>query len=145
MIENIAKEYMALIPNLFAGFSMLNKETGGLTHMQNHVIEYMYMQRKALNLKDISAGLNIAKQQLTNIIKDLENGGYVIKKPDTKDKRAILVILTPAGKNIEEQKWAKIYQNLSADLSKLSDEEQLDFNFALHKVNVLLKKMGESK
>ncbi len=141
MNEEIAKEYISLIPNLFSSFSELNKDPIGLSHMQNHVIEFMYMQQRALNLKEISTGLDIAKQQLTNIIRDLEVSGYLVKVPDTKDKRAVLVSLTAAGKKIEDKKWMKIYQKFSEQLTKLSDEEQLDLHFALHKVNVLLKKM----
>lgn len=143
MNEDIAKEYITLIPNLFGSFSELNKEAVELTHLQNHVIEFMYMQQRALNIKEISAGLYIVKQQLTNIISELETNGYLIKVPDTKDKRAVLVSLTPKGKNIQEKKWIQIYQKFTTNLNKLSDEEKLDLNFALHKVNVLLKKMEE--
>lgn len=143
MNEEIAKEYISLIPNLFSGFSELNKDTVELTHMQNHVIEFMYMQQRALNIKDISIGLNIAKQQLTNIISDLESDGYLIKVPDTKDKRAVLVSLTAKGMDVETKKWNEIYQKFTINLSKLSAEEKIDLKFALHKVNVLLKKMEE--
>lgn len=143
MIDEIAKEYIALIPHVFGSFSQLNKDSAGLSHMQNHVIEFMFLQNKSLNLKEISTGLNIAKQQLTNIIKDLEASGYLIKVPDTKDKRAVLVSLTPKGKEIQEQKWMKIYQKLTQSISKLSEEEQLDLKFALHKVNVLMTKIAE--
>lgn len=143
MNEEIAKEYIALIPNLFGSFSELNKGSVELSHMQNHVIEFMYMHQRALNLKEISTGLKIAKQQLTNIIRDLEVDGYLVKVPDPKDKRAVLVSLTPAGKEIADKKWTEIYQRFIKNLTKLSDEEQIDLNFALHKVNVLLKKMED--
>ncbi|AEG60993.1 MarR family winged helix-turn-helix transcriptional regulator [Desulforamulus ruminis] len=143
MNEKIAKEYIALLPNLFNSFSELNRDSIELSHMQNHVIEFMYMQQRALNLKEISSGLDIAKQQLTNIIGDLEVGGYVVKVPDTKDRRAVLVSLALAGKEIVDKKWTGIYQKFSKNLTKLSDEEKLDLNFALHKVNVLLKKMED--
>lgn len=143
MIEKIAKEYIALIPNVFNSFRDLNKNLTELSHIQNHVIEFIYIQQRVLNIKDISIGLNIAKQQLTNVIKDLEIRGYIEKIPDTKDKRASLILLTPAGKEVINQKWTKIYQNFSGNLMKLNNEEQTDLNFALHKVNVLLKKMEE--
>lgn len=141
MSEDIAKEYIALISNLFGSFSDLNKDSIKLSHMQNHVIEFMYMKQRALNIKEISAGLDMVKQQLTNIIHDLELGGYLVKVPDTNDKRAVLVSLTTAGKEIQDKKWLAIYKRLSKNLAKLSDEEQLDLSYALHKVNVLLKKM----
>ncbi len=143
MNEDIAKEYVALISNLFGSFSDLNKDSVKLSHMQNHIIEFMYMKQRALNIKEISAGLYMAKQQLTNIIRDLELGGYLVKVPDTNDKRAVLVSLTPEGKKIQDEKWSEIYNRLSKNLAKLSDEEQLDLDYALHKVNVLLKKMED--
>jgi DNA-binding MarR family transcriptional regulator len=143
MNQGIAKEYIALISNLFSSFSDLNKDSVELSHMQNHVIEFMYIKQKAMNLKEISSGLDIAKQQLTNIIRDLELDGYLVKVPDTKDKRAVLVFLTAVGKEIQDKKWSEIYKRLSKNLTKLSDEEQLDLSYALHKVNVLLKKMED--
>lgn len=143
MIDEIAKEYISLIPNVFSSFSELNKESAELSHMQNHVVEFMFMQNRALNLKEISTGLNIAKQQLTIIIKDLEASGYLVKVPDTKDKRAVLVSLTPKGKEIQEKKWTKIYQKFTESIAMLSEEEQRDLYYALHKVNVLLTKIAD--
>ncbi|RLQ94644.1 MarR family winged helix-turn-helix transcriptional regulator [Falsibacillus albus] len=143
MKEAIAKEYVALIPNLFSSFSELNQGVVQLSHIQNHVVEYLFMQQKALNLKDISAGLNIAKQQLKNVIKELEADEFVIKEPDPYDKRAVLVSLTAKGNEVQEKKWADIYEKLSGNITKLDEEEQIDLHYALHKVNVLLKKMEE--
>ncbi len=141
MNDKIAQEYIALIPNLFSSFNSLNKDTTVLTHTQNHVIEFLFMQQRAVNIKDISNGLNITKQQLTNIVSDLETQGYLVKEPDRKDKRAVLVSLTSKGKEIQNKKWAEIYQRFLINLTKISEEEKLDLAFALHKVNVLLKKM----
>ncbi|MGX9136394.1 MarR family transcriptional regulator [Rummeliibacillus sp. JY-2-4R] len=143
MIEELANEYISLIPNIFGNFSELNNDVTELSHMQNHVIEYLYMQNRALNLKEIGTGLQVAKQQITLIVKELEMNGYLSKTPDLKDKRAVLVSLTPKGKEILDYKWMKIYQKFSHNLAKLSEEEQVDLKFALHKVNVLLKKMDE--
>ena len=141
MNEEMAKEYILLISNLFGSFRDLNKDSVELSHMQNHVIEFMHMKQKAMNLKEISMGLDIAKQQLTNIISELELGGYLTKVTDPKDKRAVLVSLTPAGRETQDKKWIEIYKRLSKNLTKLSDEEKLDLSYAFHKANILLKKM----
>jgi MarR family transcriptional regulator, organic hydroperoxide resistance regulator len=139
--EEIAKEYIALVPNLFISFKELNKDASELTHIQNHVIEFLYMQQRALNIKEISKGLGIAKQQLTNVISDLQMGGYLDKVPDPNDKRAVQVLITSKGKEIQQKKWTEIYQKFINNLLKLTEEEKLDIAFSLHKVNVLLKKM----
>ncbi|KSU81090.1 MULTISPECIES: MarR family winged helix-turn-helix transcriptional regulator [Fictibacillus] len=141
MKKELAHEYITLIPNLFGSFSELNKNATELSHMQNHVIEYLFMNKRAFNLKEISTGLDIAKQQLTNVVSALEVQGYLVKKPDPKDKRAVLIALTPKGKEVQEKKWAEIYNRFSQNLTKLNEEEQRDLQFALHKVNVLLTKM----
>ena len=86
-----------------------------------------------MNLKEISSGLNIAKQQLTNLIKDLEASEYLTKLPDPKDKRAVLVSLTPKGKEFQENKWMKVYKKFCENMDKLNSEEQLDLKFALIK------------
>jgi len=51
--------------------------------------------------------------------------------------------LTQKGKEIEEKKWTQVYKKFTENIAKLSDEEKLDLKFALHKVNVLLKKLGD--
>lgn len=143
MNDVIAKEYVALIPNLFHSFKELNRNSSELTHIQNHVIEFLYMQQRAVKIKDISKGLSIAKQQLTNVISDLEAGGYLVKVPDPIDKRAVQVLITSKGKEIQDKKWTEIYQAFTNNLLKLTEEEKTDLAFALHKVNVLLKRMEE--
>ncbi|WEG14701.1 MarR family transcriptional regulator [Pullulanibacillus sp. KACC 23026] len=143
MRHEIMEEYIALIPNVFRSFSELNEKADELSHLQKHVIEFIYMQKRAINIKDISAGLQIAKQQLTGLVKELEKKGYLTKVTDPKDKRAIQVTLTPAGREVEESKWKAIYQKLEKKLEKLNAEEQMDLRYALHKVNVLLTKVEE--
>lgn len=143
MKQEVAKEYIELISNLFRTLSELKRDSGELSHMQTHVIEYIPVQNRALNLKEISDGLDIAKQQLINVVSDLEAKGYLIKEPDTKDKRSVLISLTSKGKEILKGKWAIIYEKLSKNLSKLNEEELLDLNYALHKANTLLIKMED--
>jgi len=64
-------------------------------------------------------------------------------RADIKDKRAVLVSLTPKGKEIQTKKWHEIYQRFTNNLAKISAEDKLDLAYALHKVNVLLKKMED--
>ncbi|MEH6877883.1 winged helix DNA-binding protein [Priestia megaterium] len=132
---------MALIPVLFENFKNLNRNEVKLKNLQNHVVEFMYMKKREGKRKERSNGLNIEKKKLKNVISELENEGYLIKMPDPRDKRAVLVSLTSKGKSIQEEKWRGIYSNFHTNLAKLNEEEQLDLHFALHKLNVLLKKM----
>jgi DNA-binding MarR family transcriptional regulator len=142
-MSQVSKEYIELIPNLFKSFQRLNQKSSDLTHLQNQILEYLFMNDNRLTIKQISEGLDIPKQQMTDLLKRLLDQGYITKSQNKNDKRSFVIELTEKGKSSQQEKWTKIYQNFVNDLSKLDTEEQLDLEYALHKVNYLLKKMEE--
>jgi DNA-binding MarR family transcriptional regulator len=143
-MSEISKEYIELIPNLFKNFQRLNQKSSHLTHLQNQILEFLFMNQHPLTIKQISEALNVPKQQMTDLIKRLMDQGFITKSQNRVDKRSFVIELTEQGKSLQQEKWTKIYQNFVDDLTKLNREEQLDLHYALHKVNYLLKKMEES-
>ncbi|MEH6957952.1 MarR family winged helix-turn-helix transcriptional regulator [Neobacillus drentensis] len=143
-MSEISKEYIELIPNLFKNFQRLNQNSTHLTHLQNQILEFLFMNQHPLTIKQISETLNVPKQQMTDLIKRLMDQGFITKSQNRVDKRSFVIELTEQGKSSQQEKWTKIYQNFVDDLTKLNREEQLDLHYALHKVNYLLKKMEES-
>ena len=143
-MSEISKEYIELIPNLFKNFQRLNQKSTHLTHLQNQILEFLFMNQHPLTIKQISEALNVPKQQMTDLIKRLMDQGFITKSQNRVDKRSFVIELTEQGKSSQQEKWTKIYQNFVDDLTKLNREEQLDLHYALHKVNYLLKKMEES-
>ncbi|WML26908.1 winged helix DNA-binding protein [Neobacillus sp. OS1-33] len=143
-MSEISKEYIELIPNLFKNFQRLNQKSSHLTHLQNQILEFLFMNQHPLSIKQISEALNVPKQQMTDLIKRLMDQGFITKSQNRVDKRSFVIELTEQGKSLQQEKWTKIYQNFVDDLTKLNREEQLDLHYALHKVNYLLKKMEES-
>ena len=143
-MSEISKEYIELIPNLFKNFQRLNQKSSHLTHLQNQILEFLFMNQHPLTIKQISETLNVPKQQMTDLIKRLMDQGFITKSQNRVDKRSFVIELTEQGKSSQQEKWTKIYQNFVDDLTKLNREEQLDLHYALHKVNYLLKKMEES-
>jgi DNA-binding MarR family transcriptional regulator len=143
-MSEISKEYIELIPNLFKNFQRLNQKSSHLTHLQNQILEFLFMNQQPLTIKQISEVLNVPKQQMTDLIKRLMDQGYITKSQNRVDKRSFVIELTEQGKFSQQEKWTKIYQNFVNDLTKLNREEQLDLHYALHKVNYLLKKMEGS-
>lgn len=143
-MSQIAKEYIELIPNLFKNFQQLNQKSNHLTHLQNQILEILFMQQSPLTIKQLSEGLNVPKQQMTDLIKRLIGQGYISKNTNMNDKRSFVIELTKKGEESQQQKWTVVYQNFLSNLSKLNSEEQLDLEYALHKVNYILKKMDEN-
>ena len=68
-------------------------------------------------ITDLAAKAKITKQSMSVLVAQLENGGYVKKMPDSNDKRAWLLVLTPKGKKVKstgqqinyafEEQWKK--------------------------------------
>jgi len=139
----ISKEYIELIPNLFKSFQRINQKASNLSHLQNQILEFIFMNQHSLTIKQISEGLDIPKQQMTELLKRLFDQGFIIKSQNMNDKRSFDIKLTEKGTASQQEKWTKIHQNFVNDLAKLTSEEQLDLHYALHKVNYLLKKMEE--
>lgn len=140
----ISKEYIELIPNLFKSFQQLNQKSSDLTHLENQILEFAFMNQHPLTIKQICEGLNVPKQQMTGLIKRLFDQDYITKNQNHHDQRSFVIELTEKGKTSQQEKWTKIYQNFVNNLAKLNSEEQLDLHYALHKVNYLIKKMGDS-
>jgi len=53
-------------------------------------------------ITELAAIAKITKQSMSALVAQLEESGYVKKKPDPTDKRAWLLVLTPKGKKVKE-------------------------------------------
>lgn len=142
MKDEISKEYLALIPNVFTHFSQLNRGERVLTHTQNHIVEYLFMQQRDLTLKEMSLALNISKQQMSAVVQTLESQDYLTKMSDEKDKRSVRLHLTEKGRQTQAERWEHLYARFTANLECLTAEEERDFAYALHKVNQIFTKMN---
>ncbi|MES9784452.1 winged helix DNA-binding protein, partial [Bacillus thuringiensis] len=111
------------------------------THLEQHVVEYIAQQKVPVNLKMIASYLNIPKQQLSVTVRNLEQNGYIIKKQDMVDKRAILISLTEKAEKVHYERWKQIYNNFTVNLEKLSEEDRRDLTYGLYKTNTMLSKM----
>ncbi|PGZ95195.1 MarR family transcriptional regulator [Bacillus pseudomycoides] len=141
--KDLLNEYLNLLMNMFGTFKLLSEKSSEFTHIEQHVVEYVSQQSKPVNLKTIAQNLNIPKQQLSVTVRNLEKDGYIIKKQDDSDKRAILISLTKKAEDVQYERWKQIYNNFTDNLEKLSDEDQRDLLYGLHKTNRMLSKMVE--
>ncbi|MGG0277779.1 MarR family winged helix-turn-helix transcriptional regulator [Bacillus rhizoplanae] len=141
--KDLVNEYLNLLMNMFGTFRLLSEKSSEFTHIEQHVVEYVSQQSKPVNLKTIAQYLNIPKQQLSVTVRNLEKDGYITKKQDDSDKRAILISLTKKAEDVQHERWKQIYNNFTDNLEKLSDEDRRDLLYGLHKTNRMLSKMVE--
>ena len=139
--KELINEYMNLLLNMSGTFKLLSEKSTEFTHLEQHIVEYIAQKKVAVNLKMIASYLNIPKQQLSVTVRNLEQNGYIIKKQDTVDKRAVLISLTDKAEKAHYERWKQIYNNFTSNLEKLNEEDQHDLTYGLYKTNKMLSKM----
>lgn len=78
-----------------------------------------------LNQRTIGEKLLKSGGNITMVIDNLEKQGYVIRKKDPEDRRAVLIHLTPKGETFIEKFFPKHVEKIKEEFSVLSDEEKI--------------------
>ena len=79
---------------------------------------FQYIEDTGSKTTELAKMIGITKQSVSSIIKQLEQWGYLKRKPDEADNRAILFLLTKKGKTLRqlgmninrefEKKWERV-------------------------------------
>lgn len=77
---------------------------------------------------------NITKSTMSEIITEMEKEGYIYKVKDEKDKRRILIFLTPVGEKKAKYITECFNEYCTQFLSDFSEEEIEQFIYLLNKV-----------
>ncbi len=98
-------------------------QTRGLTHGQFAVLEAL-LHLGPLNQCDLARKLLRSGGNLTVVIDNLEKRGWVRRRRQQQDRRMVVVSLTPAGKRLISGIFPKHAAAITAEMSRLSPEEQ---------------------
>lgn len=94
-----------------------------LTVSQFGTLEVLFhlgpLNQRAIGEKLLKSGGNI-----TMVIDNLEKQGYVVRKKDPDDRRAVLIHLTPKGEGFIEGFFPKHLNKIIGEFSVLSEEEK---------------------
>ncbi len=91
------------------------------------------MEKPEMSRRELGEKLDISRQALTELMKKMEKRGYVLRRPDPKDRRVQLVRLTQKGRQAAEENRQDV-QNLSRLLECLSDEKLTLFSECLEAI-----------
>src|SRR5215207_8057738 len=82
-----------------------------------HVRLFRYPTADGLRPSELADRLQVTKQSVNDLLRDLEAGGYVVLEPDPGDGRARVVRLTDRGRALEDAAYegAAVAQQLIAD------------------------------
>lgn len=87
----------------------------------------------------LSKELNIAAPTVTGIVDRLAKGGFVDRRHDIEDRRAINVVLTPQGKSVAQRLRTTIKKRWEEILLNLSSEDQKNYLRILKTIQHYLK------
>lgn len=77
-----------------------------------------------LNQRNIGEKLLKSGGNITMVIDNLEKQGYVVRKKDPSDRRAVLIHLTKEGEKFISQFFPKHLDRIKEEFSVLSEEEK---------------------
>ncbi|MDP4145530.1 MAG: MarR family transcriptional regulator [Bacillota bacterium] len=110
-----------------------DKYLEGLTSRQYMaMIAIAHLPEDETTLNNIARKLGTTKQSVKQLITIMENKGYVITVPSPKDKRAVNIKITEAGKQIA-MKCGELGLYFMADLFKYFTSEEMEILWGLLK------------
>jgi DNA-binding MarR family transcriptional regulator len=88
-------------------------------------------------ITDLATGEGLSQPGMTTLINRLEADGYAERFPDPTDGRAILVRITPAGREVLAKRQATRAAALIAAISRLPAEHQAALGAAVEALHAL--------
>ena len=124
--------YDALVTNLHARLA----EEGYDEITPSHGLVFQYAQDDGSRITELASRAGMTKQSMSALVYQLESAGYLKRKVDPRDARAVLFILTPKGLAVRtkaqqlnyefEKKWEQAlgetrYQKFRSMLKQLAE------------------------
>lgn len=83
---------------------------------------------------ELAERLRIAARSATDVVDQLESKGFVTRSPDPRDRRAVIVAATPAGRELHDAILAERRIRSEEFFGPLSPSERDDLAALLHKL-----------
>ncbi len=113
------------------------KASTGVTGPQRLVLRLLAAQPQ-VSPSDLARFLYFHKSTVTVILRSLERGKLVRRKPNATDRRAVVLELTPAGKRIAQQRSGTVEAAVRAALSRIPKREVETARSVLERVAISL-------
>jgi DNA-binding MarR family transcriptional regulator len=81
------------------GFRIVDGVVGaGYPQKPSHSAVFAQIDPAGSRLSELARGANMSPQAMGELVDELESLGYVVRRPDPRDRRAKLIVLTKKGK-----------------------------------------------
>lgn len=100
--------------------------SGKLSHQEFHALDAIGVQDRP-TLQALSASLQLTPSATSTLVNGLVERGYLTRKPDPKDRRAVHLSLTKKGRNFLEKKLNFLADGLEPVVQSLKREDLEQF------------------
>ena len=98
-----------------------------VTSGEDGVLLWLYMQGRDALAGELARAMGLTSGRIANILKKLDEKGYVTRTTGTTDKRKVNITLTQAGRERIEQQKQKEIERYNAVLEKLGEEDAAEY------------------
>lgn len=125
---------LVVVYQAFERYSAPNIKALGLTMTQFDVIATLGNQ-PPMTCKELGEKTLVTKGTLTGVLERLELKGVIFREANSGDGRSQLIALTKEGQQLFEKVFPEHLDFLNQAFSKLSNEENVEIQHALKKLN----------
>ena len=100
------------------GFRIVDGVVGaGFPQKPSHSAVFAQIDPAGSRLSELARGANMSPQAMGELVDELEDLGYVVRRPDPRDRRAKLIVLTRKGRACGEAGRVTI-ENLEDEITR---------------------------
>ncbi len=82
--------------------------TDDLPHGENKLLLYLFLCADGVTAGELSDKIGVSTARIASILKGLEKKNYLRREADPRDRRRVVVFLTPEGKNTAQEHYEMI-------------------------------------
>jgi len=94
-------------------------------------------------ITELAAAEGVTQPAMTLVVNRLEERGWVARRPDPTDARAVLAALTPAGRRVIEQMRVEYRALVHEEMASLSDDDVAALSRAVEVLDQLIERLKE--
>lgn len=94
---------------------------------EDQVLLLLYSRQKPACAGDFAAILGLTSGRVANLLKQLERKGYIMRVPDSNDRRKVQISLTEAGKSYACAAYKKALEGYEWLLTALGEQDSQEF------------------
>ena len=138
--QSVSAVHNRLFFRLFQAGNSLDRQSAkelGITPVEWSVLGALSRPQVAdgMSFSDVVDYLFVSRQSLDGVLKRLERTGYVVRRPDTTDRRVKKVFLTPEGRAAWDALQPKIYEFYRQTLEGFRFDDKVSLVHFLNRLN----------